>query len=89
MSLIATTVEWHDLAIDPSDLPGEEEPVFVTVENPLGERVVWNDAYMKFSDDGENVLWVCTYKNEFGFMEEAAVWYSVVAWAYMPEPYYV
>lgn len=87
MSLITTKVEWHDLRIDDCDLPGEEEPVLITVEALDGQRLVWHDAYFKFTECGDDIIWCTMALNEFGRPEETAVWYPVIAWAYLPEPY--
>ena len=89
MSLITTDVHWHDLRIDDEDLPSEKEPVLITIENLDGERRVWPDAYFRFDECGENIIWCTSCLNEYGKPEETVVWYPVIAWAYMPDPYYV
>jgi hypothetical protein len=81
-----TETEWHDIRIDPLDLPSEDEPILITIETFSGDRKVWMDAYLK-SEDEDN-YWFCTKAvNEFGYPEETVVWYPVIAWAYPPDPF--
>jgi len=86
--LLKTDVEWHDLRMDAEDLPGEGEPVIVTIESISGERLVWHDVYFKYNDFREP-CWCTAALNEYGWPEETVVWYPVIAWAYYPEPYYI
>ncbi len=87
MSLLKTELEWHDLRVDPDDLPGVGEPIIVTLDDPLdGSRRVWLDVTLDGEEDGKTLF--CTNAvNEYGRIEKTAVWYPVVAWAYPPEPY--
>lgn len=85
MALLKTDVEWHDLRIDPDDLPQEGEPILVTVETFL-DRKTWLDVFMKEETAGEPIFYTKAY-NEFGKIEDTALWYPVIAWAYPPEPY--
>lgn len=89
MSLIATKTEWHDLRIDPDDLPGEEEPVLVTLELIDGDRTVWSNAFYRYNCIKEDNTWYTYAMNEAEVIEETPIWYEVIAWAYLPEPYYV
>lgn len=83
--LLKTDVEWHDLRIDPEDLPGEDEPIIVTVETFLN-RQTWLDVFMKEETVGEPIFYT-KVMGEYGKIEDQAVWYPVVAWAYPPAPY--
>ncbi len=86
MALLTTQAEWHDIRIDPEDLPGEEEPIMVTVEYLDGRRGVWMNVYMR--EDGEGNPWFCTEAiDEFGLLQRTVIWYPVIAWAYPPLPY--
>lgn len=89
MALYRTELEWHDLKIDPDDLPDEEDPILVTVEMPHdGTRSVWIDAFLKNYNDSDRYLFcVHHYEPLTGKMEYVPVWYKVVAWAYPPEPF--
>ena len=84
--LLKTKSEWHDLRVDPDDLPGEEEPILVTVELLSGNRVTWLDVYLKYGTD-DQYYWVTKAVNEYGKIEETVVWYPVIAWAYPPAPF--
>lgn len=93
MAYLTTDIEWHDVRIDPEDLPAEEEPILVTIELLDGRRVTWLDVYLRYAsgpkelDDLENTyFWVTRGINEFNKIEETQVWYPVVAWAYPPAP---
>ena len=86
MAYLTTKMEWHDVRVDPEDLPGEEEPIVVTVELLNGERVTWLDVYLKYNANGV-YFWVTKALNEYGKLEETQVWYPVVAWAYPPPPF--
>lgn len=88
MALISTEAEWHDISVDPYDLPGEKESVLVTIETLDGERKVWPETYYKNSETGDDILWCTMAVNDYGIPEETMVWYPVVAWAYYPEAYY-
>ena len=84
---MTSMIEWHVLSVDPDDLPGEEDPVIATLENPVsGERFVWNDVYLKNLDD-DGYMFCTKALNDFGMPEETAVWYPVRAWAYPPAPF--
>ena len=87
MALLTTPIEWHDLRIDPDDLPGAEEPILVTIEDVIKEdRYVWLDVYLKETED-DTVIFCTKAVNEYGQIEETMVWNKVVAWAYPPPPY--
>ena len=84
--LYKTYLSWHDLNISPDDLPPAEEPIIVTLETITGERVVWLDVYLKELENDEIIF--CTKQpNEYGQLEECAVYYPVIAWAYPPDPF--
>lgn len=85
MALYTTETEWHDLRLDPDDLPDDGEPILITVETFLN-RQTWIDAHMKYADGGKPIFY-CNAVNEDGFPEESVVWYPVIAWAYPPEPF--
>ena len=85
MALLTTDVQWHDLRIDPDDLPGEGESILVTVETFM-DREVWLDVFTKEESAGE-LNFYTKVRNEYGIIEDQAVWYPVVAWAYPPPPY--
>ena len=87
MAIYRTRVEWHDLRIAPDDLPEEGEEVLVTTENIEGARRVQANVYLKTGKD-DRYFW-CTLVRDLksGRMEEAAVWYEVIAWAYYPDPH--
>lgn len=80
--LMTSTVEWHDLTLDPDDLPSADEGVFVTVETLDGSRKVWGDVFY----DEEHECWCTFCQNEYGNFDRVMVWYKVVGWAYHPEP---
>ena len=86
MALYRTDVEWHDLRIDPEDLPSEEDTIIVTVETFIG-RQTWLDVFMREETAGEPIFYTTSYNAATRVMEECAVWYPVVAWAYPPPPY--
>ena len=77
--------KWHDLRIDPDDLPGEDEPILVTVETFMG-RQTWLDVCMKEETAGEPIFYT-KVMGEFGKIEDQAVWYPIIAWAYPPPPF--
>lgn len=88
MALYKTEVEWHDLRIDPDDLPGNGEPILVTldgldVSNYGRDRLVWNDVTLMDDESGDGYQWV-TKDDHNAF---CPVYYPVIAWAYLPEPY--
>ena len=86
MALLRTTTEWHDIRIDPDDLPDEGDPILVTIEQFDGTRKVWLDAFLEESEDGDH--WFVTEAiNGYGRPEKTVIWYPVVAWAYPPDPY--
>lgn len=85
MSLYTTETEWHDLRLDPDDLPSEGEPIIVTVETFM-DRATWIDVFMKEETIGEPKFYT-KVMNEYGKIEDQAVWYPVVAWAYPPPPF--
>ncbi len=88
MGLYTGEIEWHDLRIDPDDLPGEEEPIITTLECANGEdRKVWLDAYLKYDDNGDPIFCTKTPSVHTNFLEESAIWYPVIAWAYPPSPF--
>lgn len=82
---LTTPIEWHDLRVHPDDLPGEGEPIIVTVET-FTDRLTWLDVFMKEESAGEPHFYTRTI-NEYGQLEDTAVWYPIVAWAYPPPPY--
>ena len=85
--MITSAVEWHILSRDPTDLPDQREKVLTTVETISGERKVYLDIYLRYTDDG--YCWCQKgYRPVSGVLEEIMVWSPVVAWAYPPEPYY-
>jgi len=86
MALYTGKIEWHDLRIAPDDLPGTEEPILVTIETLGGERRTWVDVYLKETYD-DRAMFVTRCPDEYGRIEETAVWYPVIAWAYPPDPF--
>lgn len=82
---VRSFVEWHDLAIDPEDLPSEEEPIMVTVETPMGRRTWFDNVFMKEETVGEPIFYIRALGHS-GILEEEAIWYPVLAWAYPPDP---
>jgi hypothetical protein len=80
--LLKSEVEWHDLRMDPEDLPSAEEGVFVTIETLDGEKRVWGDVF--YNDDAE--CWCTFCQNDLGYFERTMVWYPVIGWAYNPSP---
>lgn len=86
MAYLTTDIQWHDLRVDPDDLPENEEQILVTVELLDGRRVTWLDVYLKDVGDG-TYFWVTKAMNEFDKIEETQLWYPVVAWAYPPPPF--
>ena len=82
-----TTVEWHDLKRDPDDLPDPDEAVLTTIENLEGMRSTRTDIYLKRKEDKH--WWCTTAKNDGNIFEELVFWYPVVAWAELPEAYYM
>ena len=85
MGMYTTETEWHDLRKYPDDLPGEDEPIIVTVETFLN-RQTWIDVFMKEETAGEPVFYTKAM-NEYGKIEATALWYPVIAWAYPPPPF--
>ena len=75
-------VEWHDIQVDPDDLPSADEGVLVTIELMDGQRKVWGDVF--YDEDSET--WCSYEENEYGKFEKVQVWYKVLGWAYLPEP---
>ena len=88
---VKTIVKWHDITLDPTDLPAPDEPIIVTIEIPQdGTRKVWLDVFLKENDN--YTAYFCTrhfnaVDGNYGVMEDTAIWYKVVAWAYPPNPY--
>ena len=88
--LLGTKVEWHDLRIDPEDLPENGEPILITIETLDGSRVVWLDAFLQDDPSGDGFSFVTeTIDPDSKIVEKTVVWYPVIAWAYPPEPYFV
>lgn len=86
MVIFTTDVTWHNLLVDPEDLPEEGEPFIVTVETFTGQRQTWLDVHLKYADEGKPIFY--TYAvNDYGVPEESVVWYPVIAWAYPPDPF--
>lgn len=86
--MITSVVEWHPLARDPTDLPDAREEILTTVETISGERKVYMDIYLVYTDDG-----YCWCRKGFRpvshTFEDVAVWEPVVAWGYLPEAYQI
>ena len=78
---LTSRIEWHDIRIDPDDLPEEDEEVLVTIENQEGDRRVLSGAYPVLMEN-DRICW-CTKDGT----ENVALWYEVIAWAYYPDPY--
>lgn len=83
-------IEWHDLRIDPDDLPGNGEPVIVTLDKLSvmeygNERAVWLDVTLQDDESGGGYQWVVKDNTN----RITAVYYPVIAWAYPPEPYMI
>ena len=92
MGYIRVNERWHDLRIDPDDLPDDLEEVLATIENFSGTRRVLSGVYLKprFNDAGEleDYCWCIRAPNErTRIVEETMLWYPVIAWAYYPDPY--
>ena len=86
--LHTTTIEWHDLRIDPDDLPGNGEPVIVTLEGLdvmqyEKDRMVWLDVTLQEDESGDGHQWITRDAQNL----PCPVYYPVIAWAYPPEPY--
>ena len=80
--LHTTTVEWHDLRIDPDDLPGNGEPVLVTLEgldviSQGKDRMVWLDVILQEDSSGDGYQWVTKDDQNL----TCQVYYPVIAWA--------
>ena len=84
--LLTTEVEWHDLRVDPDDLPSEGEPILVTVETFTG-RATWMDVEYSEESLGKPIFYTRVINPETNIVEKQAVWYPVIAWAYAPDPY--
>lgn len=88
MALTKTAIEWHDIRVDPDDIPSPEDPVMITVEHLDGSRAVWLDAYISETDDGYQFV-TQQFDSYSGVFGQCVVWYPVIAWAYPPDPYYI
>ena len=90
MSAYRSHINWHDLRIDPCDLPEDHEEILVTTENTDCVRRVRTDIYLKQLDGRLHYAWVEKVMDpETNKVEETMIWEKVVAWAYLPGPYIV
>lgn len=89
MPLYSTKVQWHDLRIDPEDIPEDQEEVLVTKESFDGARRVAANVYLKTLENGDYCWCTLVKDNTTGRMEETMVWEEVVAWAYYPSPHVI
>ena len=92
MGYIRVNERWHDLNIDPEDLPDDFEEVLVTTEDFNGNRRVLSGIYLKPRYNNAKELidycWCIKTPNEkTRVVEETMFWYPVIAWAYYPDPY--
>lgn len=82
-----TIIGWHDVRIDPDDIPEEGENVLVTIENHEGTRRVVANVYLKNLRNDQYAWVTLTRDIQTGRMEETMVWEKVLAWAYYPNPH--
>jgi hypothetical protein len=81
-------IEWHDIRVDPDDLPGNGDPIIVTLESVDGSRLVWLDVVLQDDPSGDGYQFVTQQFDAYsGIFEKTPVWYPVIAWAYPPEAY--
>ena len=89
MPLYPAKVQWHDLRIDPEDIPDDGEDVLVTKECLDGTRRVVANVYLKTLENDDYCWCTLVRNNTTGQMEETMVWEEIVAWAYYPAPHVV
>ena len=83
-------INWHDVRLNPGDLPEDSDEILVTTEDVNCVRRVRTDVYLKQLKGRLHYVWCQKCIDpETGKIEETMLWEKVIAWAYLPLPYIV